>query len=932
MSGYFFETAMCRTPAFVMTAAPDISWNTLKGMIAGASPAFYEQIAGVSYAGLEALPPRVGFTVWKYFNRARYRATPFGAFAAVSLVPLVRETEAAIILTSEPQLRSFTDWSEKQFIDPAAMPGPAEDVLLMSNPGIYRLGSEIRYIRFDENQFELASVQGFPELEAVLFLCRRPRSFRSLAEVMAAEFDMVQADMRTLLDELLSRQLLLTDRWPNITGPDYFGRLNYRSRQSLKYEIACRQTIGGNLTERRLNVLKEWADFVASNLTQHEHPALEHFKGEFLNRFESAEVPLSVALDPEVGIGYGQHAAVAGIAGLAQSLRQEETDTVGTHDITYTALHRFLLNNMLHGADIRLENFKTVAPDKKAIPNTLAVLVHFSEDKLVLGSQAGGVATALHGRFTLAGDAYEQLARDLASVEMRANPDVIFFDIAYQAEQQIDNVNRRRAVYSHELPVLSWSCADNIISFDEILVSVRGDEIILRSERAGKRLVPRLASAYNYTRSDLDLYRFLCDLQHQGLCADLGFRPADYLPGLDHYPRVYYKTLVVSEAMWKVPGSLFPAKGRTNDLLQLKGWLSEKGICGKFKTGTGDMTLVFDTESDQDLHMFLQYLGHDKPAEVYVAEALLPDDGHVVDEAGQPYAAKFVVSLCHGKRIYADYPDVTKGVSHFKDVQLPGSEWLYFSIYCHPSRSNALLQYELSDILEQFRICIHRWFFIRYQEPRPHLRLRLLLKDRRHATEIIQAMQVALEPYTQLGIVGDFTLNTYFRETFRYGAGRIIDVERFFHEDSAGILQVLMRNPNETQLHQHAMEVIKKIFLPFAGSITARIRFVSRMAAAFANEMKFDTGSFRELNRISRETHGSTPALVGMGKLSRQLALIMQTCKSPREKNQMLSDLIHMHINRLFSSDQRMHEAIIYQYLLKALQTEHARAKKAEER
>ena len=49
----------------------------------------------------------------------------------------------------------------------------------------------------------------------------------------------------------------------------------------------------------------------------------------------------------------------------------------------------------------------------------------------------------------------------------------------------------------------------------DLLVSVAGDQIVLRSARLGRRVVPRLTSAHNFTMSQ-GIYRFLCACRRRG--------------------------------------------------------------------------------------------------------------------------------------------------------------------------------------------------------------------------------------------------------------------------------------------------------------------------------------------------------------------------------------------------------------------------------
>ena len=47
-------------------------------------------------------------------------------------------------------------------------------------------------------------------------------------------------------------------------------------------------------------------------------------------------------------------------------------------------------------------------------------------------------------------------------------------------------------------------------------------------------------------------------------------------------------------------------------------------------------------------------------------------------------------------------------------------------------------------------------------------------------------------------------------------------------------------------------------------------------------------------------------------------------------KPRLLTDLFHMHVNRLFSSDQRMHELVIYHFLARMMKIKIGRLKNME--
>jgi thiopeptide-type bacteriocin biosynthesis protein len=81
-----------------------------------------------------------------------------------------------------------------------------------------------------------------------------------------------------------------------------------------------------------------------------------------------------------------------------------------------------------------------------------------------------------------------------------------------------------------------------------------------------------------------------------------------------------------------------------------------------------------------------------------------------------------------------------------------------------------------------------RWFFIRYNDPRPHLRLRFHQPSR----DLLPALHDAVAYARDRGLAGDLELGTYEPETARYGSGEVLAAaERVFWADSQLVLSQL---------------------------------------------------------------------------------------------------------------------------------------------
>ncbi|RZL34591.1 MAG: hypothetical protein EOP00_31350, partial [Pedobacter sp.] len=436
---------------------------------------------------------------------------------------------------------------------------------------------------------------------------------------------------------------------------------------------------------------------------------------------------------------------------------------------------------------------------KNLLPNSLSVMFNVHEGNLVLASAGGSSANVLLGRFTNCSAEWESYGLEIAQLEQKANEDIEFFDIAYQAEKKVDNVNRRKQMYANELPILSWSELDSSLNLNDILVSVVRNEVILSSKKSGKRLIPRLASAYNYTRSDLAVYRFLCDIQTQGLAINLNFNLGTFFPKLNHYPRVYYKNIIVERASWLI--NLSDIQNEDSLLL----CLADNKVDHQLIVGDSDQSLYFDLTKQEDIWAFLKY-GKQQETEFYVREALIGENDFLKDENGLDYYPQYIVNYYHKSTIYESKKNDLTASEH--QIYLPGSNWLYVEFYCHISFSNYLLL-SLSQFIKSNKKSIDNWFFIRYSNPKPHIRLRLKTKGEKENFQLLSALRNLADPLVKNGNISDVQVKSYQPELDRYGKKRILLVEQFFSIDSIFVLWVLNKYKEEQVLKILALETLK---------------------------------------------------------------------------------------------------------------------------
>ena len=925
---------ICRVPVFSVNDQLDTNWDKLKVLINDSSPGFYSLIEDVSFPELERLDKKTRFTIWKYFNRAKYRQTPFNGFAALILInfdPEKFERATLITISDEIIKHDFIDWSEKENIK-KTQHQIFPCTLFKTNSTLYPLTSGFRYIRNLNNQFEIASVSGSPELNFVLDLCKTTTSFQEICQLLKSRFNLTKTEAKEFIADLASLQLVFSDRSPNITGPDFFQRLNVTKQAfKQKYNICERKLISGYTDRSPAENIIEAIEFLNNVRQNPKNNELEDFRNKFVEKYDGKIVPLCLVMDPELGIGYGNLENIAEDNSHINFLNTRRE--INFPVIHYTDFHKFLLNNILNGDVIDLINYdrEVTKGTSMNLPNSLSAIYHLYKNHPVLELTGGCTANALLGRFTLSSTELEKLAKDIVKIEAEANPDIMFFDICYQAETKIDNVNRRKHIYPNELPLLTWSCNSSPLEINDILVALSGREIVLWSQKENKRIIPRIASAYNYSRSDLSVYRFLCDLQHQGLNTNLNLNVAGIFPGLLKYPRIKYKQVIVSPAMWQVPTVLME---KCAELIETKKnrlntWLREQHIDFIFKAGISDQQLFFNPGLDADIDAFLSFLDQNKGKPIYITEALISAGDEIKSENGGVYSGQFIVSYFHKKLIYHAYTALfNKQRQPIQEVFFPGDEWLYFEIYCHQNCSNLILNRIRNEFISHHKKILDKWFFLRCEHPKSHIRLRLNTKNAVQ-NELIQSLRNVLKPLCVDGFVTDIQIKTYFRETERYGEAGLEIMEQLFFVDSKYVILLLDDVYDIPEMYNMTLCFMQMVLNSWMPEIDDQIVFTKKMASNFSAEFAMDSHILKEINANYKKLKmpaGIKPGLPFKTPI-KEYGRLLQRIKlngAGSTKTPILADILHMHINRVFYSRQRFHEMVLYQYLTKLLLSKRA--------
>ncbi|WP_029286907.1 lantibiotic dehydratase [Pedobacter sp. R20-19] len=919
-------TLIFRTPIFSYQSNLKDCWEELKNAIAISSGDFYETIKDVEVEDLVDLPPRIQFTIWKYFNRARYRATPYGTFASFGILKnAIKQTESKVQVSEEQIIHRLIDWPYRNQLEFDFELTIQQNGFLFSNSSFYATLNGIRYIACSDGVFELSEIDHDDFIVQILNACEQPIRLKDLILKLQLEQDR-KSDLFTLLNDMHDLQLLFTDQDPNIIGEDFFERTGKGIEKNIpEYLIAERKAYNGCIDQSLLKAIPNLLDLLGKIIPKEEKTALTTFIRQFKKKFEQREVSLLMALDPEIGIGYDELEQSSEGDDFIIQFNNKKKDHKTSTDFKAGLKKALSLENFERGKTLFLNQLHLDLNEKPVpLPNSLSILIHIADD-LILIDQIGGVtANALAGRFSMASDDITDFCKEISGLEESANPEVLFFDVAYMVEANVDNINRRKLVYSHQLSILNYDTSANPLLLNDIQISVRNDQVVLRSKSLNKRLMPRMASAYNYTRSDLAVFRLLCDLQHQGIQGSLSLPLDGIFPDLNYYPRLQYQNMVLNTQKWRVDKeTFFPAKVQLS-VDACRQFLTETGVSRYFKTGLSDQTLCFNLSSDEDLNALMQFIYKQKS--IYLEEVILPTQNAVADEKAKPYLAQFVVSVTHHECIYHGASSINAdSTGNLPQIFMPGKEWLYFEIFCHQQRADEILMGVIHPFLQVHAQEIKSWFFIRYNENGNHLRFRANLNRAADGQKLSASFADYLSPYFVSGLVSDFHSRAYRREIERYGSDLIAQVEMHFSVDSNFVLSMLQVQTDSFSKYSFCAEIVSQLLKHgvFEGE---EIRQIIKLASdSFNQEHHLEAANFKKLNQQYQSYKSHTVAPLGEDQLKYFTVLVQSMVAllkdlPPNRKTRLFTDLMHMHVNRLFNKNQRTHEMVMYYFLLKDFQ------------
>jgi thiopeptide-type bacteriocin biosynthesis protein len=548
------------------------------------------------------------------------------------------------------------------------------------------------------------------------------------------------------------------------------------------------------------------------------------YRQAFLNRYgHEREVALLELLDPHRGLGpisgHG-HANVgpdpAKAAARYRTLLRLATDAL--HDRRHTVT----LDEKL------LAELETWKPNYETAPLSLDVNVLVSarssadidngDFKVIVGPNLGAQAAGRNlGRFAHLLSPEGRAALDqIAIAEQSHASDHVWAEIVYLPPNlRSANVVVRPPIRKYEV-VLGATAGvppDCTIPPQELVVGVTDGRFYVRWLREDKKLVFTAGHMLNLANAPA-LARFLSDVSSDGksLLSSFDWGPAEGFPFL---PRVESGRVVLRPAEWRLQKGDLQSESEQGFRRELDRWRAQwevpRFVCLSF----GDNRLVLDLEQELQANELKSELAKLREGGFLVVQEVLPslEEAWLPGSDGQFYS-EFIVPLLLTPKGAVSKPTENREVESQCPVEItspvpssiearpvvasrwraPGSEWLFAKLFCPRNLEDDVICDSMFTLAENAVACqfADSWFFIRYADPEPHIRLRFHGRAEVLTHQLFGHVCDWANRLMADGLCLKLQFDTYEQEVERFGGAKGMAIaESIFAADSRSAIRIM---------------------------------------------------------------------------------------------------------------------------------------------
>ena len=543
---------------------------------------------------------------------------------------------------------------------------------------------------------------------------------------------------------------------------------------------------------------------------------LDSYRHAFIGRYGmDREVALLELLDADHGLGPPSGHGWAG-AGVEQAKLAVRNQTL--RGLALGALRERRRAVELDGATVNRLALSTPTATNAPVSLDIAIFVladstaaiDAGKFELLIGPNLGAQEAGRNlGRFAdLLGDAGSAALAAVAATDARAQTEVSAELVYLPRRGRSANVVIRPAIHRHEIAVgtMPGVAAHDAIPLSEILIGVREGRFYARWPSLDGELWVHVGHMLNPHQAPVAC-RFLEDVARDGRMQLSTFQwgPAAELPFL---PRLRSGRVNLTAAQWQIDCTMRDASLAASEpdfAAALARWREAWMVPRRVYLAVADNRLLLDLESPEQVEQLREELRQLQEGSVVVLQEPLPGPEHAwlvgpqgrhLTELVVPIALRATARVADGDG-HARPPTAARrhvAPSTAERLRPPGSDWLFVKLYCPRNVEEDLLTGPIRGFC-QFATgsgLADRWFFLRYSDPDPHLRLRFGGSPDRLVADLFPSICEWAGELIAAGSCLRVGFDTYEREIERYGGSAAMQAaETLFAADSVAVVELL---------------------------------------------------------------------------------------------------------------------------------------------
>jgi thiopeptide-type bacteriocin biosynthesis protein len=540
-------------------------------------------------------------------------------------------------------------------------------------------------------------------------------------------------------------------------------------------------------------------------------PYLDSYRRQFESRYGTdREVALLELLDPNAGLGLPSPFQASAPGGDPRKMASRQQTL---YDLAVTALRDRQLVVELDEKKLRRLETWTPAPAAAPLSMDLSVFVVAASAadvdggnfQVVVGPNLGATAAGRNlGRFAdLLGAEAEAALEAVGEAESARQGGGLWAELVYLPRQfRHANVAVRPHPRPYEIPIGTTPGLppEQVIPVGELVVGVRNNRLYVRWPAKDADVLACSGHMLSNMHAP-DVCRFLDDVRRDG---EAQFSSFDWgqASGLPVLPRVQAGRAVLCPAQWRIDGSVrseLAPESRGAFEVGLRTWRARWQVPRHVYLSYGDNRLLLDLESEQQIEQLRAEVRKlPEGAHLRLQEPLPAPEHAWVSGPGGHFIAELMVPLVlRTGRTSSNAAAPRRKVVAYAAAdrrRLPGSEWLFAKLYCPRVFEDELLTGPVAEFCEEALAtgAADDWFFIRYADPDPHLRLRFRGVPERLTGELAPRVCAWAEMLIGSGLGTRLCFDTYERELERFGGPAGTEAaEAIFGADSSAVLEIL---------------------------------------------------------------------------------------------------------------------------------------------